>query len=255
MVPDQVTVPSVPDVGNGRRVQPGRRQPGAKSERAVKSRPGLHLTSRRCRPARVNAVRTAIVLLSYAFLRDNAATFPGPQAMNGRGCSCCHRKSDSSSCPPSSASPASLMIRRRSITTAWLIGGCVIFSALTALSYVNHWLVGSVDFARLVYMYLLPIVVFVIARELRWRPSGLQTVIRFLLGWIFVSAAVSWLQYLYLGYPVGDDITGLNQDAHINATLLLSAACCCWPKGSSCIAGSESSWPSAWAPRRFCRAI
>jgi len=66
--------------------------------------------------------------------------------------------------------------------------------------------------------------VFIIARELPWRLSGLQTVIRFVLGWIFLSAAASWIQYLYLGYPVGDDITGLNQDAHSNATLLIFAS-------------------------------
>jgi hypothetical protein len=168
-----------------------------------------------------HAVRTAIVLLSYAFLHDNAVGFSGSAG---------YEWTRLIELPPQIrfvellgvvGLASALIIRRRSITTAWLIGGSVVFSALTALSYLNHRLVGLVDFARLVYMYLLPIVVFVIARELRWRPSGLQTVIRFLLGWIFVSAAVSWLQFLYFGYPVGDDITGLNQDAHSNATLLI----------------------------------
>ena len=95
---------------------------------------------------------------------------------------------------------ASLMIERRSITTAWLIGGCVIFSCLSALSYVNHSLVGSVDFARLVYMYLLPILVFVIARELRWRLSGtadrgpIRAGLDFCLGGgVMASVSLPWL--------------------------------------------------------------
>lgn len=211
-----MTVPSVPEVGNGRVFNPD-----AKSGRAVLPRPGAHLTRRMISTGSRNAVRTAIVLLSYAFLHDNAATFPGSAG---------YEWTRLLALPPQVriveliaivGLATSLVIVRRSITTAWLIGGCVLFFGLTALSYINHWLVGPVDFARLVYMYLLPILVFVIARELQWRLSGLQTVVRFVLRWILVSAAVSWFQYLYLGYPVGDDITGLNQDAHSNATLLI----------------------------------
>jgi hypothetical protein len=105
--------------------------------------------------------------------------------------------------------------------TASLVGGGLMFVGLSVLSYLNRPLTGPVDFARLVYMYLLPIVVFVIARELRWDPSGVRTVVRFVLGWVLISAAVSWFQYLYLGYPAGDDITGLNPDAHVNVSLML----------------------------------
>ena len=187
----------------------------------VLPRQGAHLARRIISRGSRNAARTAIVLLSYAFLRDNAATFPGSAG---------YEWTRLLALPPQIrfvellaivGLATSLVIRRRSITTAGLIGGCVLFSVLASLAYVSHSLVGSVTFARLVYMYVLPILVFVIARELRWRPSGLQAVVRFALGWILVSAAVSWLQYLYLGYPVGDDITGLNQDAHTNATLLI----------------------------------
>jgi hypothetical protein len=43
-------------------------------------------------------------------------------------------------------------------------------------------------------MYVLSILVFVIARELPWKPSNLSRVVAFLLLWALASAAVSWLQ-------------------------------------------------------------
>lgn len=110
--------------------------------------------------------------------------------------------------------------RRVSRLSAGILMGCATFIVLTLVSYAIRPIVGWADFLRLVYMYLLPSLVFVVARESRGQPEDLYVILRFVTGWVLVSAAVSWVQFV-LGYPIGDDITGLSQDAHANATLMM----------------------------------
>ncbi|MEO8257196.1 MAG: hypothetical protein ABI868_07600 [Acidobacteriota bacterium] len=189
------------------------------------ARPPLALVSRRSRRKTAvgsrDAVRTAIALLSYAFLHDNAATLPGTLGYGWTRLIALPAEVRFIEVVVIVGLALSVVMARRSVMTVSLLGGCLLFVGLSILSYLNHPVTGPIDFGRLVYMYLLPIVVFVIARELRWDPAGVRTVVRFVLGWVLISAAASWLQYLYLGYPAGDDITGLNPDAHVNVSLLL----------------------------------
>jgi hypothetical protein len=167
----------------------------------------------------------AIAMLSYAFLRDNATSLPTAAGYSWTRLVDLPRQIRFVEFAAIGGLVALLVAGRRVSKTAVMLGsGCLIFSCLAACSYLRQPLVGSLDFARLVYMYLLPVIVFVVARELRWRPAGLSRIVRFIFLWVFASAAVSWLQYLYFHYEVGDDITGLNHDAHVNVGLLIIAS-------------------------------
>lgn len=169
------------------------------------------------------SVWIALTLLSYAFLLGNSLSLPGAAGYGWTRLIDLPRQVRFLEFATIGALTFIVAARRVSWTTLWLIAGCFVFSGLATLSYVRNPLVGPVDFFRLVYMYVLPILVFVIARELPWRPPGLSRVVAFTLLWALASAAVSWIQYLYFGYAPGDDITGLNQDAHVNASLLVIA--------------------------------
>ena len=57
--------------------------------------------------------------------------------------------------------------------------------------------------------------------------------------WVAMSAVVSWIQFAWLGYPVGDDITGFNKDAHTNGTLKRHLSM--WLASSAGVSTSDSS--------------
>lgn len=98
--------------------------------------------------------------------------------------------------------------------------GCMCFGFIATLSYLHNIIVPLVDFGRLTYSYVLPILIFIIGREAAIAPSDREQIFKLILIWVLISAILSWVQFIILGYPVGDDITGLNKDAHANGNLL-----------------------------------
>ena len=90
--------------------------------------------------------------------------------------------------------------------------------------YANGSDIGVLDAVRLIYMWILPAVIFMIGRQAPWGAAAWSRLEKVILVWVAVSAFVSWDQFVHLRYPVGDDITGLNKDAHANGTLMMFAA-------------------------------
>ena len=109
---------------------------------------------------------------------------------------------------------------KASLISRCLFLGCMCFGFIATLSYLHNILVPLVDYGRLIYSYVLPILIFIIGREAPVAPSDRERIFRFILIWVMISAIVSWVQFLILGYGVGDHITGLNKDAHANGNLL-----------------------------------
>lgn len=109
-------------------------------------------------------------------------------------------------------------------TTRTLLIGSVLFLGFGVASYLHGSDVPASEGARILYMYLLPLFVFIIGREAPWGVEAWTRTAATVLVWVFVSVVVSWVQYLWLGYPVGDAITGLNKDAHANGTLMMMVA-------------------------------
>lgn len=173
--------------------------------------------------ASVWPVGIALTLLAYALLHDNSVSLSTAEGYGWTRLIDLPRQIRFVEFGAIVGLTGLVTTRRPSETTVWLLAGCFLFSLLATLSYLRRPLVGPTDFVRLVYMYVLPILVFVIARESPWTSPGLARVVAFVLLWVLVSGAVSWMQYLYLGYEPGDDITGLNQDGHCNVGLLIIA--------------------------------
>ena len=174
--------------------------------------------------ASVWSIGVSLALLTYAFLHDNSASNSDTAGYGWTRLMEMPRQVRFFEFAAIVGIVVILLITRRvSRTTGWIIAGCFLFTVVATFSYLRRPLVAPVDFARLVYMYLLPLLVFTIARELPWTFSALSRVVKFTLFWVLISAALSWIQYLYFGYEPGDDITGLNQDAHCNVALLLVA--------------------------------
>lgn len=109
---------------------------------------------------------------------------------------------------------------RPSLISRSLFVCCFLFLFIGTLSYMNTMIVSIVDFGRLSYFYILPILMFIIGREVPILPEDQKRIFYFVLIWVLISAIVSWCQVLLLKYPIGDDITGLNKDAHANGNLM-----------------------------------
>ena len=117
-----------------------------------------------------------------------------------------------------------LMVSRPKLNrmTLQLLLGCVLFMFMTLLSILFSPLqVSMVDSLRLAYMFILPCLIFIIARETPAPSLFTQTLTHLLLIWVAASAALSWYQWLCLRYYIGDSITGLAKDAHTNANLMV----------------------------------
>ena len=108
--------------------------------------------------------------------------------------------------------------------TRRLLAGTFAFIGLAMLSYLNHEEVPLLDAVRLIYMWVLPLFIFIIGREGPFGRTAWKWVVTMMLVWVVVSAVASWVQFGVLRYPVGDDITGLNKDAHANGTLMMFTA-------------------------------
>ena len=105
-----------------------------------------------------------------------------------------------------------------------LLIGILLFIGLGLVSFLRGADVPLVDGVRLVYMWVLPLFIFIIGREAPWGRDAWKVTATTVLLWVVVSAAISWLQFAWLGYPPGDDITGFNKDAHANGTLCMLTA-------------------------------
>jgi len=108
-----------------------------------------------------------------------------------------------------------------------LLAGALVFVGFALMSYLHSEEVALLDAVRLVYMWVLPVVIFIIGRELPWGPTAWKWIAVTVVTWVALSALASWVQLAVLGYPVGDDITGLNKDAHANGTLMMFTAIHC----------------------------
>lgn len=109
-------------------------------------------------------------------------------------------------------------------TTRNLLIGAFVFIGLGLMSFLRRSEVPLLDGVRLVYMWLLPVFIFIIGREAPWGVQAWKRIAVTVGAWVLLCAAVSWLQYVGLRYPAGDDITGLNKDAHANGTLFMLTA-------------------------------
>jgi hypothetical protein len=114
-----------------------------------------------------------------------------------------------------------LLARPVSRLTINLLLASLLFSAIAVISYLATPLVSIVDVLRLFYSYLLPALMFIIGCQMPVDSRERDTLFRIILIWVAISAVVSWYQFIRLGYPIGDDITGLNKDAHANGNLLV----------------------------------
>jgi hypothetical protein len=116
-----------------------------------------------------------------------------------------------------------LLMRPVSRLTIYLLLAIFVFSAFSVFSWAVTTVAPNIDVFRLLYAYLLPILLFIIGREMRLGLRARRIFLWFLLVWVVISAIVSWYQFIGRGYPIGDAITGLNKDAHANGNLLVFA--------------------------------
>ena len=117
-----------------------------------------------------------------------------------------------------------LMDRSLSRISRRLVICIVLFSFLAVGSHIANPLVSLLDVFRLAYAYILPLLIFIIGREAHLNVRSRELMWRLFLGWVILNVIISWYQFVWLGYPVGDDITGLNKDAHANGNLMFFAS-------------------------------
>jgi hypothetical protein len=111
--------------------------------------------------------------------------------------------------------------------TRQLLVGTLVFLGLGLASYLRSADVPMLDGVRLVYLWVLPVFLFIIGREAPWGNRAWRWIAILTFSWVAVSTVASWVQFAGLGYPVGDDITGFNKDAHVNGTLMMFTALQC----------------------------
>jgi hypothetical protein len=166
----------------------------------------------------------AMGLPLYAFLYDNATSMPSAMGYGWTRLTPLTRQVRLVEIVVIAGLMALALSHGVSRTTRNLVIGSLIVMGLGLMSFVKSSNVPLVDGVRLIYMWLLPAFIFIIGRE---APLGRETwsrVATVILGWIALCAAVSWVQFAVLRYPVGDDITGLNKDSHVNGTLMMMTA-------------------------------
>jgi hypothetical protein len=162
-------------------------------------------------------------LLVYAFLYDNANSLPGVLGYGWTRLTHLPRQVRLVEIVVVAALLWRALRRSTSLLTQHLLIGVLAFSGIALLSYGFGPNVPPLDALRLVYMFVLPVCVFVIAKEAAVGWRAWEVVTRIALGWTLASALVSIVQVL-LGFPIGDDVTGLNKDAHANGTLMMIMA-------------------------------
>jgi hypothetical protein len=176
------------------------------------------------RPDRRIWLAAAIGLPLYAFLYDNATSLPAAMGYGWTRLTPLTRQVRLVETVVVCGLLVVALAHGISRPTRTLLIGSLVFFGLGMASFLHSSGVPVVDGARLLYMYLLPLFVFIIGLEAPWDIEAWTPAAITVLVWVVLSAAVSWFQFAWLGYPVGDDITGLNKDAHANGTLMMLVA-------------------------------
>jgi hypothetical protein len=166
----------------------------------------------------------AIALPLYAFLYDNATSMPAAMGYGWTRLTPIPRQVRIAEIIVIAGLLGASLSYGMSRTTRGLMMGTLIFIALGLTSFLRSADVPLLDGVRLIYMWVLPVFLFIIAREAPWGRREWIWIARVVLAWVVLSAAVAWVQYVWLRYPAGDDITGLNKDAHVNGTLFMLTA-------------------------------
>jgi hypothetical protein len=166
----------------------------------------------------------AILLPLYAFLYDNATSLPAAMGSSWTRLTSLPREVRLVEIAVIAGLLSLALTHGVSRLSRYLLVGLLAFVGLGLASYLRSTDLPLVDGVRLIYMWVLPIVIFIIGREAPWGRRAWWRVARLTGVWIVASAVVSWVQFGVLGYPVGDDITGFNKDAHVNGTLFMVMA-------------------------------
>ena len=166
----------------------------------------------------------ALLLLAYAFLFDNANSWPGASGWAWTRLTEIPRQARVVEIAVLAALVVAALSQGISALTRRLLMLILLFFGWTLASYWRDAEVPLLDGIRLIYMWVLPVMIFILARELPWPNQTWSRVVTLIGGWVVLSAVVSWGQFAVLRYAVGDDITGLNKDAHANGTLLMCSA-------------------------------
>lgn len=182
-------------------------------------------------PERSGWLWVGIALLAYAFLYDNSTSLPTTMGYGWTRLLDVPRQVRLAEIVLIAGLLGIALSHSVSRLTRHLLTGIFVFLGLGLASYLRSADVAMLDGVRLVYLWVLPIFVFIIGREAPWAPRAWPRIARLVFAWVVVSAVVSWVQFAALGYPVGDDITGLNKDAHANGTLMMFTALQCLAMG------------------------
>jgi hypothetical protein len=166
----------------------------------------------------------AIALPLYAFLYDNATSMPMAMGYGWTRLTPLPRQVRVAEIAIIAGLLGVALTYGMSRTTRGLMMGTLIFIGLGLTSFLRSADVPLLDGVRLIYMWVLPVFLFVIGREAPWGVQAWKRIATTAFLWVLLCAAVSWVQYVWLRYPAGDDITGLNKDAHVNGTLFMLTA-------------------------------
>jgi hypothetical protein len=165
-----------------------------------------------------------LVILSYALLYDNSTSVPSALGADWTKLMQLPREVRIVEAVSVFLAVLVLLDRKMSRLSRYLLLATLAFTALAVGSQMTHPLVSLIDAFRLVYAYVLPLLLFIIGREGRLNARSRTYITRLLLGWVILCAVMSWYEFVWLGYPLGDDITGLNKDAHANGNLIFFMA-------------------------------
>lgn len=163
-------------------------------------------------------------LLSYAFLYDNATSLPSTLGYGWTKLTDMSRQVRLVEIGVVAAALLAALSHGVSALSRGLLTSLMVFVALGLVAFQRGADTPVLDGVRLIYMWVLPFVVFIIGRESPAGSRGWRLTAGVVLLWVSASAVASWVQFAGLRYPVGDDITGFNKDAHANGTLLMFAA-------------------------------
>jgi hypothetical protein len=166
----------------------------------------------------------AIALPVYAFLYDNATSMPNAMGYGWTRLTSLPRQVRLAEIAVIAALLGVALTHGVSRTTRNLLIGTFVFIGLGLMSFLLSSDAPLLDGVRLIYMWVLPVFIFIIGREAPLGRREWTWTARIVLCWVLLCAVVSWLQFVWLGYPAGDDITGLNKDAHVNGTLFMLTA-------------------------------
>jgi hypothetical protein len=166
----------------------------------------------------------AVALPLYSFLYDNATSMPLAMGHAWTRLTPLSRQVRLLEIAVVCILLVAALLHRVSRVTRNLLTAALLFIALGLMSFLHSASVSLLDGSRLIYLWVLPAFIFIIGRDAPWPQGAWRITATAILGWVLLSMTVSWVQCFVLGYPVGDDITGLNKDAHANGTLLMLTA-------------------------------